>query len=102
MLEIPLPDNVNLMHSLTTARIGGGLAYVGGLYSRAYEYGVSASLNGEFSLWDRVVVTHELGHNFGAPHTHEMNPPVDVCGLTCPSSTPENTIGTIMSYCHTW
>eukprot|EP00492_Amphilonche_elongata_P004121 TRINITY_DN44_c0_g2_i7.p1 TRINITY_DN44_c0_g2~~TRINITY_DN44_c0_g2_i7.p1 ORF type:complete len:704 (-),score=104.70 TRINITY_DN44_c0_g2_i7:215-2326(-) len=88
--------NVNLLHSLTTRDIGGGVAYRGGLYSMWTPYGVSGSLDGEFGMWDRVVVAHELGHNFGAPHTHEMDPAPDTCGVRCPS----NPSGTLMSYCH--
>ncbi|MCH8314425.1 MAG: hypothetical protein IIA64_00495, partial [Planctomycetes bacterium] len=46
--------------------------------------------------WDIIVVSHELGHNFGSPHTHDYNPPIDGCGLgECKNA--EN--GTLMSYC---
>lgn len=95
LAKIPRPVNVNLLHSLSTRSLGGGVAYLGGLYTRGYCYGVSA-VYGNFHTWDRYVVAHELGHNFGADHTHEMNPPVDTCGFSCPS----NPVGTIMSYCH--
>jgi len=95
--KIPRPSNVNLLHSLTTRGIGGGVAYRGGLYSSIYCYGVSGSLGGTFGRWDRIVVAHELGHNFGSPHTHDFSPPIDTCGTSCPSN-PSG--GTIMSYCH--
>jgi len=94
--KIPRPVNVNLLHSLTTRRLGGGVAYVGGLYTSTYCYGVSGSLQGDFSSWDRIVVAHELGHNFGSDHTHDYVPQIDTCGTSCPA----NPIGTIMSYCH--
>lgn len=94
--KIPRPVNVNLLHSLTTRRLGGGVAYVGGLYTSTYCYGVSGSLQGQFSSWDRIVVAHELGHNFGSEHTHNYVPQIDTCGTSCPA----NPIGTIMSYCH--
>jgi len=94
--KIPRPVNVNLLHSLTTRRLGGGVAYVGGLYTSTYCYGVSGSLQGDFSSWDRIVVAHELGHNFGSDHTHDYVPQIDTCGTACPA----NPIGTIMSYCH--
>lgn len=95
--EGPL-ENVNLVHSLTTRSIGGGIAYLGGLYSPVrYGYGVSGSLNGEFHPWDLIVVAHELGHNFGASHTHDMTPQIDTCGVSCPAD-PSG--ATIMSYCH--
>jgi len=96
--KIPRPSNVNLLHSLTTRGIGGGVAYRGGLYSSSlYCYGVSGSLGGTFGRWDRIVVAHELGHNFGSPHTHDFSPPIDTCGTSCPAN-PSG--GTIMSYCH--
>ena len=44
-----------------------------------------------------MVFNHELGHNLGAPHTHDLNPPVDNCASGDCSVTPN---GTIMSYCH--
>jgi len=94
--KIPVPENVNLVHSLTTRIIGGGIAYMGGVYSRRWAYGVSGNIGGSFSMWDRTVLAHELGHNFGADHTHQMSPPVDRCGINCSGSR----IGTIMSYCH--
>jgi len=93
--QISRPINVNLLHSLSTRNLGGGIAYVGGLYTRNFCYGVS-EVYGNFASWDRYVVAHELGHNFGADHTHEMSPQVDTCGNVCPSD-PR---GTIMSYCH--
>merc|ERR550532_2831767 len=95
---LPETGNVNLVHSLSTRSLGGGIAYLGGLYSpRYYGYGVSGSLRGEFNKWDLVVVAHELGHNFGAEHTHDMTPQPDNCGNSCPADASG---ATIMSYCH--
>lgn len=84
----------------------GGTAYLNGLCSDL-GYGISGYLNGFFphplldnqpQNWDPYVVTHELGHNFGAPHTHQMAPPIDTCGL---GDCTDAAAGTIMSYCHT-
>lgn len=58
---------------------------------------------------DRRVVAHEVGHNFGSPHTHNCGWPVpngpgaiDQCapaeGGSCFSGTTQE-VGTIMSYC---
>ena len=95
-------------HFLSGRPLGGGIAYVGGLCSSWYDYAVSANLGGyfpyplednHFQNWDPYVVAHELGHNFGAPHTHSTTPPIDNCaGGEC-GMIPNN--GTIMSYCHT-
>jgi hypothetical protein len=85
----------------------GGLAYLGALCYPEYDYGLSAYLNGFFPYplqnnhgqnWDLMVVAHELGHNFGAPHSHDLDPPIDRCAFGDCSITPN---GTIMSYCHT-
>lgn len=83
----------------------GGVAYLPGLCTD-FGYGLSGYLNGFFPYpledhsplnWDPFVVGHELGHNFGAPHTHQQNPPVDNCGNgDCTLAFG----GTIMSYCH--
>ncbi|NNF44234.1 MAG: hypothetical protein HKO59_07075 [Phycisphaerales bacterium] len=85
----------------------GGVAFVSALCGVS-GYGVSAYLNGSFPYplqdnhpgnWDLVVVSHELGHNFGTLHTHDgFSPPIDGCGLGDCSSASD---GTIMSYCHT-
>lgn len=53
-----------------------------------YGLGVSGGITGSLSsleagalYWDILVIAHELGHNFGAVHTHDFNPTVDQCGL---------------------
>ncbi len=111
--------NANMQHidrsttHLLSGRVGlcyGGVAYVGALCNGAFGYGVSAYLDGFFPYplidfssanWDLIVVSHELGHNFGTGHTHDLdwyNPTIDDCGGGDCSS-PFG--GTIMSYCHT-
>jgi hypothetical protein len=83
----------------------GGVAYYPGLCQAGYDYGLSSYLSGYFPYplvdhngqnWDLMVTAHELGHNFGAPHTHDVG--IDGCGNgDCSHATQ----GTIMSYCHT-
>jgi hypothetical protein len=105
MLTVPR----DLAHFLSGRGLGGGIAYLPGLCAGA-AYGVSANLAGFYPTplldnngqnWDMYVVSHELGHNFGAPHTHNYNPPLDGCGLSPADCTAaDQDIGTIMSYCH--
>jgi len=63
--------------------------------------------------WTIMVMSHEMGHSFGSPHTHNCswngnNTAIDGCGPSagysegCTGEIPEEG-GTIMSYCHlTW
>jgi hypothetical protein len=98
----------DLVHFVSGKSVTGGIAYVNVLCNGYYGYGVS-QVYGSFDLtnpnaiWDVEVFAHELGHNFGSPHTHCYNPPVDQCyGLEggCYSGTSIASQGTIMSYCH--
>jgi len=87
---------------------GGGIAYLGVLCETGFGYGVSnLDANAAFPVsnyhWDLNVTAHELGHNFGSPHTHCYVPPIDCCynqeeGCNCGTTVPSS--GTIMSYCH--
>ncbi|MBI5762095.1 MAG: immunoglobulin domain-containing protein [Planctomycetes bacterium] len=103
----------NIVHMLTGMNTGaGGIAYLGVLCPVPGGYGVSGHLAGSFpnpiqnnvpGNWDLVVVSHEIGHNFNAPHTHDVG--IDCCGggsacgnvVNCSTAAQ----GTIMSYCHT-
>jgi hypothetical protein len=70
-------------------------------------YGV-VQVNGAYpaNLWDLMASAHEMGHNFGSPHTHCYSPPIDMCysgESGCYSGSvvnPGSLGGTIMSYCH--
>ncbi len=99
----------DLAHFLSARHMtsAGGVAWLPGVCQPGFNYGLSAYLNGFFPLpvqdnhsqnWDPMVVAHEMGHNFGAPHTHDMDPPIDNCAGGDCSVVPH---GTIMSYCHT-
>ena len=134
-----------LVHMMSGKSSGGGVAWVGVLCNGPFnydhggacslspatdnyggDYGFSGSMSGSFDInnpaavWDIVVVTHEIGHNFNSPHTHCYNgisgpDPIDQCysgacssGCYCgteslPAGCPGSGqgCGTIMSYCHT-
>ncbi len=88
--------------------LGGGCAWLSSTCSSVSSgtgYSVSADLGGYFPYpvvshssgnWDLIVVAHEIGHNMGAHHTHDIG--VDGCGSGDCTLRLE---GTIMSYCHT-
>ena len=118
--------NRTLTHMLSGKGLGGGVAYVGVLCNNSYGYGLSSSLGYNFTpgttqtVWDTLVVTHEIGHNFNSPHTHDYcgvggsTEPVDACvpsqyGSACNGASSQYPVGcpgsgkgcgTIMSYCH--
>jgi hypothetical protein len=82
-----------------------GIAFVGGLCSTSSGYSFSKVFKVNYLSGDAKLVGHEIGHNFGSPHTHCYNPPVDTChtsGTGCytgATSCPGGP-GTVMSYCH--
>jgi len=88
----------------------GGIAWLG-VNCGSYAYGFSSAMSGSTSTninsysWNLDVVSHELGHNFGANHTHWCGWPggaIDNCYSAeggC-SNGPAVSNGTIMSYCH--
>ena len=92
---------------------GGGVAYVDVLCFKSFAFGYSA-INTSYNTvptysWSVNVVAHELGHNFGSPHTHACawnnnNTALDGCGPQAGYSEgcngPVPSAGTIMSYCH--
>ncbi|MDF1543858.1 MAG: M12 family metallo-peptidase [bacterium] len=101
-------SGLNIVHMFSGTRNApyGGVAYYSNTCSPA-GFGIDAYLNGSFlspvtypdnGNWDVNVVAHEMGHNHGAPHTHDsfFSPTIDECGNGGPYSR-----GTIMSYCHT-
>mmetsp|Transcript_20667 Transcript_20667/g.34058 ORF Transcript_20667/g.34058 Transcript_20667/m.34058 type:complete len:644 (-) Transcript_20667:56-1987(-) len=102
-------SQVDLHHALLGKPLGGGVAYVGVVCNKNYGMGVSTSISGSFSsmdvgvVWDSMVFTHEIGHNFNSGHTFSgYDPPVDTCmrNSKCPSGGIEDDSATLMSYCH--
>lgn len=103
--------NGDLAHLLsTTNNNNGGIAYVGVLCNKYYGVAYSNIGNSYSQLpnysWTVEVVTHEMGHNLGSPHTQSCTWPggaIDNCypveGNCAPGPAPTNG-GTIMSYCH--
>ena len=106
-----------LQHLVSGRALGGGIAYLDAVCSNGYA--VSA-IDGIYtyptvtSTWDVEVITHEIGHNLGSPHTHSCTwvtegrwpagtldscvAPEGTCATYSNHLPPDK--GTIMSYCH--
>jgi len=104
--------NGDLAHHLTNGANwtdAAGVAFLDGLCS-GYGYGTSNVPSNYSSLptysWAVNVVTHEIGHNLGSPHTHSCSwpsGPIDTCSTVqgnCYNGPTKSRIGTVMSYCH--
>ncbi|MCC6846437.1 MAG: hypothetical protein IT283_09030 [Bacteroidetes bacterium] len=121
----------DLFHMVTSYQGSGlytaGIAYSGPNYSGTIclqdaGYGLSTLQYGQQMpvisfAWDVEVISHEMGHNFRSPHTHNCmgnvwpdNKPLDTCvnkssiedacyGASVKPRIPWDK-GTIMSYCH--
>lgn len=92
-----------------------GIAYVDVLCLNSHRFSY-AEVMWTYSVypaysWNIEVISHELGHNMGCPHTHncnwELSPgifgAIDACYTTeggCSAPIPCSGCGTVMSYCH--
>ncbi len=92
-----------------------GIAWLSSLCSgtRGYSFSQVFKFAQDTSVNDAPLVGHEIGHNFGSPHTHCYTPPIDTCyngeacytgSRSCPAPVTINGVtnvtGTVMSYCH--
>lgn len=119
--------NGDLAHYLTSHIERRGIAWLDVLCQSPGSRTAVSRINYSFEpfpvySWTVNVVTHEIGHNLGSPHTHQClwnnynNTQIDDCGNVYAiqnSLTPEGaacfdqnnpiipSAGTIMSYCHT-
>jgi len=94
-----------MLSGKATSSWASGIAFLGGLCSTGSGYSFSKVFNSDYLSGDAKLVGHEIGHNFGSPHTHCYSPPVDQCFNnegSCYSGTEScpGGPGTVMSYCH--
>ena len=110
--------SAHVKHLISGRSLGGGIAFISAVCT-GNGYGVSAidatyTYPTASSTWDVNVIAHELGHNYGSPHTHSCvwaaegripSGTIDSCETAEGScATYSNHLppdkGTIMSYCH--
>ena len=102
--------NGDVAHLVSMKDSYGGVAYVDVLCVPSYAYGWSGIRANYEQVptysWTVEVITHELGHNLGSPHTQSCTWPggaIDDCYTTegsCGAGPTPTNGGTIMSYCH--
>ena len=125
-------QETDLVHLFSRKNANGGVAYVGALCggqpNSIYGFGVTTGLNTTLTYdypdntpysYNLSYLGHEIGHNFGSPHTHSCNwnpepslgfpgGAIDACAdlegdCTPPGNPPDEvwqeSSGTIMSYC---
>jgi hypothetical protein len=88
----------------------GGIAWVDVLCNNSYRYAYSNIYSSYNTVptysWSVYVMTHEMGHNLGSPHTQSCSwsgGALDNCYTTeggCAQGPAPANGGTIMSYCH--
>lgn len=108
---------VAMLSGKETSGGASGIAWINSALCSKY-YGTSFNqlfVSGTtLTLFETQVVAHEIGHNFGSPHTHCYTTPIDHCynaqsgcysgAASCPAAQTINGVtnvkGTLMSYCH--
>ncbi|MDP9119859.1 MAG: M12 family metallo-peptidase [Acidobacteriota bacterium] len=112
--DVPRTVAAMLSGKQSSAFSASGIAWVQGLCSTSFGYSFSQMFQINYLAGDALIVGHEIGHNFGSPHTHCYSPPIDNCfnaepgcysgATSCPAPATFNGVpgvaGTIMSYCH--
>ncbi|MEW6336373.1 MAG: M12 family metallo-peptidase [Acidobacteriota bacterium] len=114
--SVPRALAMMLSGKSSSANSASGIAWVSPLplCSTSVGYSFNQVFRSDYLTGDALVVGHELGHNFGSPHTHCYSPPIDQCyasesgcysgATTCPAPATINGVpnvrGTLMSYCH--
>ena len=106
-----LPNGARVGQLVSGANLGGGVGYLSALCGIGLSVAGNVDSNTPFPIvqgpsnWDFIVCAHEIGHNFGAIHTHDFCPPIDQCPPsqywgTCQTAQVCTNQGTLMSYCH--
>ena len=102
----------DIAHFLSQRSLGGGVAYLNSICNiNSQKTAVSGNLTNSFNAfpvysWPVMVITHEMGHNLGSPHTQSCTWPggaIDNCYATeggCALGPAPTNGGTVMSYCH--
>lgn len=107
--QIGTTFNGDIAHLLTARTSGGRADQLDGIFYKgaAVSAGITNSVVGvPVYSYNVEVVTHEIGHHLGSPHTHSCSwpgGPIDNCMYpegNCGYGPPIVNGGTIMSYCH--
>jgi len=107
------PVDAHLNHFLSGVDLGCGVAFLDAVCDDDEGFSVMSRMDGltPFPVvagplnWDFVWICHELGHNFGSPHTHQYCPPIDECAPQsvwgdCQDEVVCTNQAGLMSYCH--
>ena len=108
-----IPGGARVGHFLSGFDVKCGIAWLNVLCNYQTAFSVTDGVDGKVNFpvvqqpdnWDFYVAAHELGHNFGAKHTHEYCEPLDECAPPpftgpCQTSVTCSESGTLMSYCY--